>query len=185
MTMVKDSLQRVYTEGENDQLEDEEGGFFDENVSSGEDFRKSFIPYQTIHPLELEKLLSKPIVSDNSFESAEDVDHHHVLEVDANPQSESEERDSVLDNISGTSPQADESKGGLKSLLEEKDKAELEDEALGLLNKEMNINRMNEQTETHLHREFKAETHKHGEEEETKITRESIPNQISFSLAET
>ena len=42
-----------------------------------------------------------------------------------------------------------------------------------------------QETETHLHREFKAETHKHGEEEETKITRESIPNQISFSLAET
>ena len=175
--MVKDSLQRVYTEGESDQLDD--------NVSSGEDFKKSFIPYLTIHPLDIDKMLSKPIVSDNSFESAEDVDHHHVLEVDANPQSESEERDSVLDNISGTSPQADESKGGLKSLLEEKDKAELEDEALGLLNNEMNINRMNEQTETHLHREFKAETHKHGEEEETKITRESIPNQISFSLAET
>ena len=135
MTMVKDSLQRVYTEGESDQLEDEEGGFFDENMSSGEDFRKSFIPYQTIHPLELEKQLSKP----NSFESAEDVDHHHVLEVDANPQSESEERDSVLDNISGTSPQADESKGGLKSLLEEKDKAELEEEAVGLLNMEIKL----------------------------------------------
>ena len=39
--MVKDSLQRVYTEGDSDQLKDEEGGFFDENVSSVEDFKKS------------------------------------------------------------------------------------------------------------------------------------------------
>ena len=184
MTMVKDSLQRVYTEGDSDQLEDEEGGFFDENMSSGEDFRKSFIPYETIHPLELEKELSNPIVSTNSFESAEDVNHHHVLEVDANPQSESEERDSVLDNISGTSPQADESKGGLKSLLEEKDKAELEEEALGLLNMEI------KSTEDHEHVSTKTEEIRNMnrmniKEEETKITRESIPNQISFTLAKT
>ena len=173
--MVKDSLQRVYTEGESDQLEDEEGGFFDENMSSGEDFRKSFIPYQTIHPLELEKQLSKP----NSFESAEDADHHHVLEVDANPQSESEERDSVLDNISGTSPQADESQGGLKSLLEEKDKAELEEEALSLLKKKINKH-VSTKTE-----EITNMNRMNIKEEETEITRESIPNQISFTLDET
>ena len=179
MTMVKDSLQRVYTEGDSDQLEDEEGGFFDDNVSSGEDFRKSFIPYQTIHPLELEKQLSKPHVSTNSFESAEDVDHHHVLEVDANPQSESEERDSVLDNISGTSPQADESQGGLKSLLEEKDKAELEEEALSLLKKKINKH-VSTKTE-----EITNMNRMNINEEETEITRESIPNQISFTLAKT
>ena len=179
MNMVKDSLQRVYTEGDSDQLEDEEGGFFDENMSSGEDFKKSFIPYLTIHPLELDKQLSKPPVSTNSFESAEDADHHHVLEVDANPQSESEERDSVLDNISGTSPQADESKGGLESLLEEKDKAELEEEALGLLNKEINKH-VSTKTE-----EITNMNRMNIKEDETKITRESIPNQISFTLAKT
>ena len=173
MNMVKDSLQRVYTEGDSDQLEDEEGGFFDENMSSGEDFKKSFIPYLTIHPLELDKQLSKPPVS------AEDADHHHVLEVDANPQSESEERDSVLDNISGTSPQADESKGGLESLLEEKDKAELEEEALGLLNKEINKH-VSTKTE-----EITNMNRMNIKEDETKITRESIPNQISFTLAKT
>ena len=175
--MVKDSLQRVYTEGDSDQLEDEEGGFFDENMSSGEDFKKSFIPYLTIHPLELDKQLSKPPVS------AEDADHHHVLEVDANPQSESEERDSVLDNISGTSPQADESKGGLESLLEEKDKAELEEEALGLLNREVKskwFNRASTKTE-----EITNMNRMNIKEEETEITRESIPNQISFTLAKT
>ena len=177
--MVKDSLQRVYTEGDSDQLEDEEGGFFDENVSSGEDFRKSFIPYQTIHPLELEKMLSKPIVSDNSFESAEDVDHHHVLEVDANPQSESEERDSVLDNISGTSPQADESKGGLKSLLEEKDKTELEEEALRLLKSTEDQKHVSTKTE-----EITNMNRMNTQEEESKITRESIPNHIFLYLAE-
>ena len=179
MTMVKDSLQRVYTEGESDQLEDEEGGFFDENVSSGEDFKKTFIPYLTIHPLELDKLLSKPIVSTNSFESGEDVDHHHVLEVDANPQSESEERDSVLDNISGTSTQADESKGGLKSLLEEKDKTELEEEALRLLKSTEDQKHVSTKTE-----EITNMNRMNTQEEESKITRESIPNQIFLYLAE-
>ena len=178
MTMVKDSLQRFYTEGDSDQLEDEEGGFFDENMSSGEDFKKSFIPYHTIHPLELDKLLSKPIVRDNSFESAEDVDHHHVLEVDANPQSESEERDSVLDNISGTSPQA-ESKGGLKSLLEEKDKTELEEEALRLLKSTEDQKHVSTKTE-----EITNMNRMNTQEEESKITRESIPNQIFLYLAE-
>ena len=156
MTMVKDSLQRVYTEGESDDLEDE-NGIGESESSDGVSGELS-----TYHGTVSESTFSEETQGNQLANMLEEL-----VQAGEEDEPNAEPKEENLKNL------LEKIKGKAHGLV---DKKELEEEALRKLNK------MTDPTKHDKHITTITEVIRNInrlkiEEEETKITRKGIPNQ--------
>ena len=150
MTMVKDSLQRVYTEGESGDLEDENGVGESESPDEGSG------ELSTYHGTVSESTFSEETQGNQLANMLEEL-----VQAGEEDEPNAEPKEENLKNL------LEKIKGKAHGLV---DKKELEEEALRKLNKMTKHIATNTEVIRNINR-LKIE------EEETKITRKSVPNQ--------
>lgn len=150
MTMVKDSLQRVYTEGESGDLEDGSGVVESESSDEGSG------ELSTYHGTVSESTFSEETQGNQLANMLEEL-----VQAGEEDEPNAEPKEENLKNL------LEKIKGKAHGLV---DKKELEEEALRKLNKMTKHIATNTEVIRNINR-LKIE------EEETKITRKSVPNQ--------